>query len=102
MELTRILRGVVRSAVSQSTEKINLGWGGLGYHHPEAGYVAGIFPGEDSVKLGLEHGRDLPDPQGLLEGDGSQVRYVTIDQWDEDLRDPLTDLLDAAVEFGSS
>ncbi len=102
VELTRILRGVVRSAVSQSTEKINLGWGGLGYHHPEAGYVAGIFPGEDSVKLGLEHGRDLPDPQGLLEGDGSQVRYVTIDQWDEDLRDPLTDLLDAAVEFGSS
>lgn len=102
VELTGILRGVVRSALPQLTEKINLGWGGLGYHHPEAGYVAGIFPGDDSVKIGLEHGVELPDPEGLLEGDGSQIRYVTINEWDEKLRDPLADLLDAAVECGSS
>jgi cytidylate kinase len=101
-DLTQVLRAVVRSALPMATEKINLGWHGLGYHDPEAGYVAGIFPGDDSVKLGFEHGVGLPDPEGLLEGDGSQVRYVVLDEWDERLRRPITHLLEAAVEFGSS
>lgn len=102
VELTQTIRGVVRSALPRVKEKINLGWGGLGYHHPDAGYVAGIFPGEDQVRLGFEHGVELPDPAGMLTGEGSQLRYVTIEAWDEALRDPITDLLDAAVEYGRS
>jgi cytidylate kinase len=101
-DLTQVLRAVVRTALPMATEKINLGWHGLGYHDPEAGYVAGIFPGDGSVKLGFEHGVELPDPENLLEGDGSQVRYVVLDEWDEALRDPITDLLHAAIEFGGS
>jgi len=101
IELTEVLRGVVRSALPMATEKINAGWHGLGYHDPEAGYVAGIFPGDDSVKLGLEHGVGLPDPEDLLEGDGDQVRYVILDTWDPALREPIIDLLHAAAEFGS-
>jgi len=99
--VTEVLRGVVRSAMPLATEKINLGWHGLGYHHPDAGYVAGIFPGDDAVRLGFEHGVDLPDPEGLLEGDGSQIRYVVLEEWDPALREPILDLLGAAVEFGS-
>jgi hypothetical protein len=38
----------------------------------------------------------------LLEGGGTQLRYVVIDEWDDKLRDPLTDLLEAAVEYGST
>lgn len=100
--LTRILRATVRSALPWAVEKINPGWHGLAYHDPEAGYVAGIFPGEETVKLGLEHGVELPDPENLLEGDGSQVRYVVLGEWAEQRREPITDLLQAAVEFGSS
>ena len=100
--LTRILRATVRSALPWAVEKINPGWHALAYHDPEAGYVAGIFPGEESAKLGLEHGVDLPDPDGLLEGDGSQVRYVVVDAWDPDLREPIIDMLHAAEEFGSA
>lgn len=100
--LTRILRATVRSALPWAVEKINPGWHGLAYHDPEAGYVAGIFPGDESVRLGFEHGVELPDPENLLEGDGSQVRYVVLDEWAEQLREPTTDLLQAAVEFGSS
>ncbi len=99
--LTDVLRGVVRSALPSVAEKVNLGWHGLGYHHPEAGYIAGIFPEEDRVELGFEHGVELPDPEGLLSGEGAQVRYVVIEEWDETLRDPLTDLLHAAVDFGT-
>lgn len=100
-DLTQVLRAVVRSALPMATEKINLGWHGLGYHDPDAGYVAGIFPGDESVRLGFEHGVELPDPEGLLNGDGSQVRYVVLAEWDEQLRDPITDLLQAAVEARS-
>ena len=98
VDLTRVLRGVVRSALLLATEKVNIGWHGLGYHDPEAGYVAGIFPDDDSVRLGFEHGVDLPDPGDLLEGDGTQVRYVVLEAWDERFRDPITALLDHAVE----
>ncbi|GMQ84618.1 MAG: hypothetical protein BMS9Abin07_0182 [Acidimicrobiia bacterium] len=98
---TQILRAVVRSGLPLATEKVNSGWHGLGYHHPDAGYVAGIFPKDESVKLGFEHGVELPDPEALLDGDGRQMRYVVIDDWDEVLRDPITDLLEAAVEYGS-
>jgi cytidylate kinase len=100
-DLTQVLRAVVRSALPMATEKINLGWHGLGYHDPDAGYVAGIFPGDESVKLGFEHGVELSDPEGLLEGDGSRVRYVVLDEWDDQLQEPITDLLEAAVDFES-
>jgi cytidylate kinase len=102
VDLTEVLRGVVRSALPTATEKINAGWHGLGYHDPVAGYVAGIFPGDESVKLGFEHGVALSDPEEMLEGDGTQVRYVVLEAWDPALREPIIDLLHAAVEFGSS
>lgn len=102
VDLTEVLRGVVRSALPTATEKINAGWHGLGYHDPVAGYVAGIFPGDESVKLGFEHGVALPDPEEMLEGDGTQVRYVVLDEWDPALRGPITDLLEAAAEYGTS
>jgi len=50
----------------------------LGYHHPDGGYLCGLFPQRDSVKLGFEFGVLLPDPDGLLEGRGRQVRYLVI------------------------
>ena len=102
VDLTEVLRGVVRSALPMATENVNVGWHGLGYHDPDAGYVGGIFPGDESVRLGFEHGVELPDPEDLLEGDGSQIRYVVLEAWDPALRGPITDLLEAAAEYGSS
>jgi CMP/dCMP kinase len=101
IDVTMILRGVVRSAVPPVTEKVNLGRHGIDYHHPEAGSLAGIFPGDESVRLGLVHGADLSDPQDLLEGEEVRVRYVTIDRWEEALREPLTSLLEEAVRLGA-
>ncbi|MEN8235008.1 MAG: (d)CMP kinase [Actinomycetota bacterium] len=99
--LTEILRGVVRSADPALVERVNLGWHGLGYHHPVAGYVCGIFPGADEVRLGFEHGVELPDPEGLFADEGTQVRYVVLSEWTESARTALGDLVDAAVEFSS-
>lgn len=76
--LAERLRALILDAVPVAEERIYLGWHGIGYLHPLSGYFCGIFPGRDVVKLGFEHGDELPDPRGLLAGRGSQVRYVEL------------------------
>jgi hypothetical protein len=68
------------------SEKGYPGWRGVGYRHPDAGYVCGIFPqpgGE--LRLLFEHGAALADPEGLLQGSGTQTRYLVVDRVDEKL-----------------
>ena len=64
------LRGVILEAHPEFTERLYRGWHGLGFHHPIAGYVAGLFPRQHEVNVGLEHGAELPDPHHLLQGTG--------------------------------
>jgi hypothetical protein len=64
-DLTRRLRAAVLTGRPELTEKIYLGW-----------YGVALFPRADEVHVGFEHGVDLPDPDGLLQGDGRQVRYL--------------------------
>jgi hypothetical protein len=74
--LTRHLRDVMLRARPELTERVYRGWHGLGFHHPDRGYLAAIFPGTDCVSVGFEHGADLPDPHGLLQGTGKRLRYL--------------------------
>ncbi len=76
--LAESLRKLVLETIPNAVELAYPVWHGIGYRHPESGYFCGIFPQKDSVKLGFEFGVLLPDPDGLLEGTGRQVRYVTI------------------------
>jgi hypothetical protein len=82
-EIAEVLRGLVRQTVPEAEERAYPGWHALGYRHPEAGYFAGIFPREEHVDLLFEYGVGLPDPDGLLQGDGSQTRYIRIEDPDE-------------------
>jgi hypothetical protein len=52
------------------------GWRLIGFRR--RGYFAFIQPMPDHVRLGFEHGAALPNIGGLLEGDGKQVRFVSI------------------------
>ena len=74
--LTRHLRDVILTARPELTERVYRGWHGLGFHHPDRGYIAAVFPGTDGVSIGFEHGADLPDPHGLLQGTGKRLRYL--------------------------
>ncbi|MCY3800041.1 MAG: DUF1801 domain-containing protein [Chloroflexi bacterium] len=94
-DLTQRLRKLVKQAVPRATDKVSPGWHGFGFHDPKAGYFCGVFPQMDSVKLGIEFGRLLPDPQGLLHGDGKQVRYVVLAG-----RRPATDRFDNRLDRG--
>lgn len=99
--LTDDLRRVVRAALPEATERVYSGWHGFGFLDPDAGYVCGIFPIADRVKLGFEHGAALPDPDGLFTSGGSQVRYVELRPGDEIEVAAITDLIADAVELGA-
>ena len=97
--LAQRLRRVIRRAVPEAIEVAYPTWHAIGYRHPKAGYFCGIFPYEDHIKIYFEHGIRLPDPHGVLEGDGRQTRYVCV-QGAKDVRTTaLKELLSAAINL---
>ena len=69
-------RALITDTLDGLTEKAYPGWHAIGYRHPQAGYICGIFPYETSVQLIFEKGVLLSDPSGVLAGDTKQVRYL--------------------------
>jgi len=84
-ELTLWVRELVLAADPDLEERVYPGWRGLGYRHPEAGYVCGIFPRSDEVHLLFEHGAALPDPDGVLTGGGRQTRVIRLRARDDSM-----------------
>jgi hypothetical protein len=84
-KLVERLRRIIRDAVPSASEAAHAVWHSINYRHPKSGYFCGIFPQHDSVNLVFEFGALLPNPDGLLDGDGKQVRNVRIKN-DEDIR----------------
>lgn len=87
-------RKYIMRAVPQAIEKLRGGWGLIGYNAPA--YFAFIDVSRGHVRIGFEWGVLLPDPEHLLQGSGTQVRYVQIESA-RDLRPALTDLLREAA-----
>lgn len=75
-EIVERLRAIIREAVPEAVESANAVWHSLSYKHPESGYFCGIFPQANRVDVAFEFGVLLPDPEGVLEGAGKQVRYL--------------------------
>jgi hypothetical protein len=74
------LRQLVKATVSEVQERVALGWQLIGYRVPDGSrsrYFCFVAPLAYEVRLGFEHGV-LLSAQAQLEGDGSQVRYVTV------------------------
>ena len=101
-ELTLALRHSIRTAHPGLTERVYPGWHGIGFHHPDAGYVCALFPGDEQVRLGFEHGHLLTDTDGVFDPGGRQVRYVTFTEWQPELIDSLTELVDEAIALGAA
>jgi hypothetical protein len=56
----------------------------------------GVYP--KYVNLGFYHGTSLPDPDGLLEGTGKQLRHVKVHSQKEVDRPALRQLVEAALK----
>ena len=98
-DLARALRWVVLEAMPDAEERVYSGWRGLGYHHPAAGYVCGLFPQAGRVSLGFENGVHLPDPDGLFTRGGLQVRYIDLEPGDEIPTAGIVEMIDHAVAW---
>lgn len=78
--LAQALRRLVVQSVPGAREAVRAGWRLIGYRVPDgprSHYFGFIAPLADSVRLGFEYGVRLTEQAGL-EGDGSQVRFVTV------------------------
>lgn len=72
----RELMVAVGTTHPELSRKVNPGWCFVAYRHKRAGYVCGVFLQKDRAVLLFEHGRLLSDPEGVLQGDGKQVRFI--------------------------
>lgn len=82
-ELANLLRELMQHALPDMREAAYPGWRLIGYRVPKPGskkdvYVGYIAPLETHVSLGFEWGILMDDPTHSLEGQGKQVRYITI------------------------
>jgi hypothetical protein len=90
------VREIVLRAEPDLTEHVYRGWDGIGFRHPDAGYVCAIYPQADGVRLWFEHGAALPDPDALLCGDG-RGRYIALSSVDTVPADTLARYVTEAV-----
>jgi hypothetical protein len=74
----------VARADADLAPRVYRGWRGVGFRHPEAGYVCGVFPKDGGVDLLFEHGATLVDPEHVLRGEGTQTRVLRIDAASDD------------------
>lgn len=79
--LANELRTLVKETVPNVKEAVYTGWKLIGYRAKKGrsdAYFCFIAPFENRVMLGFEYGVQLFDPNLWLEGDGTQVRYLTV------------------------
>jgi hypothetical protein len=79
--LANELRLLVKETIPHVTEAVYTGWKLIGYRVKKGkrnAYFCFIAPFPNRVMLGFEYGIQLFDPNLALEGDGTQVRYLTV------------------------
>jgi hypothetical protein len=72
------LSALIKSTAPGAREAVRLETRCLRYSHARCGYFCGLYPQVSSAQLLFEFGVLLPDPEGLLEGNGPHVRFVTV------------------------
>jgi hypothetical protein len=70
----------VAAADPDLAPRVYRGWRGIGFRHPDAGYVCGVFPKDGHIELLFEHGATLVDPDGVLRGEGTRTRVLVVER----------------------
>ncbi len=84
--LANELRALVKETVPNVKEAVYTGWNLIGYRVKKGrsdAYFCFIAPFPNRIMLGFEYGIQLFDPNLRLEGDGTQVRYLTVREKDD-------------------
>ena len=98
-DLALWVREAVVAAEPELSERVYRGWDGIGFRHPDAGYVCAVYPrdGKREVHLLFEHGVRLADPEGRLEGSGRQTRHIPVRERSDALAAAIGRYVRAAV-----
>ena len=96
-ELALWVREHVRRADRDLAERVYRGWRGIGFRHPDAGFVCAIYPKDERVELLFEHGMALSDPERVLQGSGTQTRVIEIEQADDALGETIEHYVQQAI-----
>jgi hypothetical protein len=70
------IRKTLLAAVPSFVERALPGWRAIAFRDLQAGHVCALFPFEDHLKLYVEYGATLPDPDGLMDGSMKRGRYI--------------------------
>lgn len=103
--LAEQLQAIIRYTVSNVIEAVYPGWRLIGYRAPVGGkshYFCYVDPKADRVLLGFEYGVLMTNDAGLLEGSGSQVRYVAFRPGDTPSHATLAPLIAEAAAIATS
>jgi hypothetical protein len=79
--LANELRTLVKETTPNVKEAVYTGWKLIGYRVKQGrrdAYFCFIAPFSNRIMLGFEYGILLFDPELQLEGEGTQVRYLTV------------------------
>lgn len=71
------LRDIVMDVAPNAVEKVRPGWRLLGFDLNQ--YFCAVAPQRDHARLVFERGMELEDPDGRLQGTGTQVRWLRFD-----------------------
>jgi hypothetical protein len=101
-DLVMELRELVLAAAPEATETIR--WNSLFYYKA---YEGGVIRGavccvgikNDCVQLGFVHGAFLPDPEGLLSGEGKAKRQIELRSFKDIRRAAFKKLIREAVAY---
>jgi hypothetical protein len=109
-EIVGYQRDLIRSTLPDVIEKVIIGWRVIGYRiqsERKSIYFCCIAPQkkENDVLLGFEYGIAMRDPKKIMEGKGTQVRFVRMRQKDQHPEEDLIWLIEEAariaIEFRS-
>jgi hypothetical protein len=97
-EVATRLRALVKKSVPKVKEGVNP------WHIPifeSNGPICYYMVGKNHITLGFIRGTSLPDPEGLLEGTGKNLRHVKIKSVDDLNRKGLRELLKSAARLNA-
>lgn len=100
-EMAGRLIAAIRSLRPDLVPHVRLGWGSVNFRHSRAGFICAVFPMAGHVSLVFEHGRQLSNGSGLLQGDGRQVRFIPFRPGDDIPEAALGVLLAEAIALRS-
>ena len=101
-KIVNTLRNELKKSFPPLIEKIYLGWKAIGYTHPQAGYVAAIFPTPNQVMIAFEYSAFLTDEKQQLvfgKSQGKQVKYLPINKIDAEVLKNLRQFIEQAIAY---